>query len=81
MNELFASGRAVDIVLAAMLIEVVVLTMRGRDAMTMIIAVLPGAMILLGTRAALTGAAWPIVAAALAASFPLHLLDLRRRGL
>ncbi len=81
MSALFASGHAVDIVLAVMLIEVVVLTLRGRDALTMIIAVLPGAMILLGTRAALTGAAWPCVAGALAASFPLHVLDLRRRGL
>ena len=50
-------------------------------AATVVLAFLPGALILLAVRAALTGAGWPWVAAALAASFPAHLLDLRRRGL
>ncbi len=40
---------------------------------------LPGALMLLATRGALTGAAWPWVALPLLASFPVHLLDLRRR--
>jgi hypothetical protein len=40
---------------------------------------LPGALLLLALRAALTGQAWPWIALALAASFPAHLADLARR--
>lgn len=78
---LFASGHAVDIVLAVLLVEAVALIARGRNAVKVMLALLPGAMMLIATRAALTGAGWQAVALALAASFPLHLLDLRRRGL
>jgi hypothetical protein len=41
---------------------------------------LPGALMLLALRAALLGLCWPWIALALAASFPAHLADLRRRG-
>ena len=81
MTALFASGHAVDVVLAVMLAEVAVLVARGRPALTTSLAFAPGALILLALRAALVGAEWPWVAAALAASFPAHLLDLHRRGL
>ncbi len=82
MTALFASGHAVDVVLAVMLVEMVVLIGRGRrPAATVVLAFAPGVLILLAVRAALTGAGWPWVAAALAASFPAHLADLRRRGL
>ncbi len=81
MSALFASGHAVDIVLAVMLIEMIVLIARRGKAATIILAFLPGALILLAVRAALTGAGWQWVALALAASFPAHLADLRRRGL
>lgn len=81
MTALFASGHAVDIVLAVMLIEAIALIVRGRAAATIVLAFLPGALILLAVRAALTGAGWPWVALALAGSFPAHLADLRRRGL
>ena len=63
-----------------MLVEWVVLTRargwRGGDAA---LRLLPGAMMLLALRAALTGMAWPWIALALAASFPVHLADLARR--
>jgi hypothetical protein len=39
----------------------------------------PAALIVLGLRAALTGAAWWWIALPLAASLPLHLIDLRAR--
>jgi len=81
VSALFASGHAVDIVLAVMLIEMIVLIARRGKAATIILAFLPGALILLAVRAALTGAGWQWVALALAASFPAHLADLRRRGL
>ena len=38
----------------------------------------PGVLMMLGLRAALTGAAWPWIALPLALSFPVHLADLRR---
>ena len=77
MSAFFASGHAVDLVLAVLLVEAVVLVARRRA--TMLTALLPGVFILLGLRAALTQAGWPWVAAALAASFPAHLVDLYRR--
>ncbi len=82
MSALFSSGHAVDVVLAVMLLEAIILTARRRGSMVpVVLAMLPGALILLAVRAALTGAAWQWVALALAASFPAHLADLRRRGL
>ena len=82
MTWLFATGHAVDIVLAVMLAEAGWLVARQRSAATtVVLAFLPGALILLAVRAALTDAGWPWVALSLAASFPAHLLDLRRRGL
>ncbi|MBV8971892.1 MAG: hypothetical protein JO290_06325 [Sphingomonadaceae bacterium] len=65
-----------------MLVEMVVLAARKRQTpATVVLAFLPGVLILLALRAALTGAGWSVVAAWLAASFPAHLADLRRRGL
>lgn len=63
-----------------MALESVVLTRgrgwRGGDAA---LRLLPGALMLLALRAALTGAGWPWIALALAASFPAHLADIARR--
>ena len=81
MRQLFASGHAVDVALAVMLLEAVWLAAHRRSTVTVALAFLPGALILLAVRAALVGAGWPWVAVALAASFPAHLADLRRRGL
>jgi hypothetical protein len=81
MTAFFASGHAVDVVLAVMVIEMAVLITAQRSAMTTILASAPGMLILLGLRAALVGASWPWIASALAVSFPVHLLELRRRGL
>ena len=74
---LFASGHAVDIVLGVLALEAGWLVWRGRrDALS---ALLPGALILLALRAALTGAPWWAVAGWLMLSLPAHLYDLRRR--
>jgi hypothetical protein len=80
MTALFASGHAVDIVLAVILAEAVLLVVQRRPIAGVALALLPGALMLLAVRAALTGMNWPWIAAALALSFPAHLLDLRRRG-
>ena len=76
----FASGHAVDLVLAVIALEAIWLVTTKRITPWQAVLVLgPGVMILLAVRAALTGAGWWWIALALAASFPLHLLDLRRR--
>ncbi|WP_151954081.1 hypothetical protein [Sphingomonas sp. EC-HK361] len=64
-----------------MLVEFIWLTTRGgwrtRDAA---LRLLPGALMMVALRGALTGAAWPWIAAPLMMAFPVHLADLRRRG-
>jgi len=80
MQAFFESGRAIDLVLLIMLAEAVYLWARKRgSAMDIILSLLPGALILLGARGALTGAAWPLIALPIALSWPVHLADLRRR--
>jgi hypothetical protein len=86
-NSFFASGHAVDLVLLVMVAELVFLSIRrraradGPAMMDRVLAFAPGVCLLLALRAALTGAGWAWVAAALAASFPFHLADLARRRL
>ena len=78
---LIRSGHAVDLILAVMFAEALWLHLRRRVALLDIaLALLPGALILLAARAAITGAGWPMIALPLALSFPVHLADLRRRG-
>jgi len=80
MEALFASGHAADIVLAVLGAEAVYLGLR-RWRFAEIIGLLgPAALIVLGLRAALTGAPWYWVSLPVALAFPLHLLDLRNRS-
>lgn len=79
MDQLFASGHAVDIVLAVLAVELVLLVRRGNALRPVILMLAPAGLILIGLRAALTGAPWQWVALPLAASFPVHLMDLARR--
>jgi hypothetical protein len=76
----FASGHAADLVLAVLAVEAVILLRGGRPAIDVALLLLPGACMMLGLRAALVGASWPWIALPLAASFPVHLADLVRRG-
>ncbi len=76
----FTSGHAIDLVLAVLVVEFAwLVSARRTDSWSALLALLPGALMVLAARAALTGAPWPWVAAALAASLPVHLADLRRR--
>lgn len=69
-----------DVVLLVMAGELGWLTRRrGWRFADAALRLLPGALMLLALRAALTGAGWPWVAAALALSFPAHLADLARQ--
>ena len=77
----FTSGHAVDLVLAFMAVEAIILVMMKRAPLTVALTMLPGAMMMLALRAALTGAGWQWVAIWLTVSLPLHLADLRHRKL
>lgn len=79
MAWLFASGHAVDIVLAFILLEAVFLKLRGWNLRDLALMLLPAVLILLGLRAALTGAAWWWIALPLILSLPVHLTDMLRR--
>jgi hypothetical protein len=76
----FASGHAADVVLGVLLIEAMLLLRGGRALAEVLLLLLPAALMMAGLRAALVGAPWPWIALPLAASFPVHLADLRRRG-
>lgn len=76
---LFASGHAVDIVLAVLALEFAWLVRRcGWSARAALLRLAPGALMLLGVRAALTGEPWYAIALPLLLSFPIHLADLAR---
>lgn len=79
MEEFFASGRAVDVVLVVLVAEFAFLWWRGRNPADLFWMLLPAALILAALRAALVGESWMWLAGALALSFPAHLVDLHRR--
>jgi hypothetical protein len=75
---ILTSPHLVDFVLLVSIVEAAVLSrvFRCRVAIGLL---LPGFCLLLATRAALTGVAWPWVPVALTAAGLTHLLDLRQR--
>ncbi len=76
----FASGHAADLILIVLLGEALWLRGARRWSWGAILGLLgPAALMMLGLRAALTGASWWWIALPLAASLPLHLMDLRKR--
>ena len=80
MAWLFASGHAVDIVLAVLAAELVWLVSRsGWRVSEALLRLGPGALMLVALRDALTGHDWRWVALPLLLSFPVHLADLARR--
>ena len=77
---LFASGHAVDIVLTVIFVELVWLIVVAKWPVTRaVLCLLPGALMLLGLRAALVGLDWRWIALPLLASFPVNLADLALR--
>ncbi len=80
MEWLFASGHAADLILGVLMIEAAWLRIsRGWSGLAILGLLGPAALIVLGLRAALVGADWWWIALPLAASLPLHLMDLRSR--
>lgn len=79
MGQFFASGRAVDLVLAVLLVEAIWLKFRGNRWADIAPALLPAVLMMIALRAALTGMAWPFISVPLILAFPVHLYDLKRR--
>ncbi|MDT8279570.1 MAG: hypothetical protein RQ806_03370 [Erythrobacter sp.] len=80
MEWLFASGHAADLILGVLAIEAAWLKRARNWRWAEILGLLgPAALIVLGLRAALTGADWWWIALPLGLSLPLHLMDLRSR--
>lgn len=85
MTELFSSGRIVDLILALMVLEGLLLvgwhrlTGKGPAPLDVVANLLAGALLLAALRAALMGAHWTHVALWLLAAFIAHLADLARR--
>jgi hypothetical protein len=82
---LLASPALIDLILAFTVLEAIVLAVwrkrsgRGLDLVPLFLMLLPGVFLMLALRAALAGAVWPWLPAALAAALVAHLADLRRR--
>jgi len=85
VSQLFRSGLAVDIALVVIAIEFAFLCLFGRNgtlgsrATTLMLALGPGACLMLALRAALTQSNLLWVVFFLTLSLPLHLTDLVRR--
>lgn len=84
VEALFASGRIIDLILILVLAEAALLATVPalRGSMTRLDVaglLLPGVMLMLAVRAALTGAHHTTTAALLAAAFACHLFDVARR--
>lgn len=80
MEWLFVSGHAADLILGVLALEAVWLKWARGWSWRAILGLLgPGALMMLGLRAALTGAAWWWIAVPLGLSLPLHLYDLAGR--
>lgn len=85
MAEFFSSGHVVDLIIALMVIEALVLLAwrrrlgHGIASGALLASLLAGFFLLLALRGALTGAAWPVIALWLAAALGAHLGDLKGR--
>jgi hypothetical protein len=85
VEQFILSGRIVDVALAVLVIEVLWLswryrqTGRGLPPGLLITNAGAGGSLMLALKAALSGAAWPWIVAALLASLAFHVADLRHR--
>ncbi len=81
MQQFFSSGYAVDFVLIVLAIEALWLKHAGKAWADIWPALMPAVLMMLALRAALTDMAWPYISIPLALAFPVHLYDLKRRGI
>ncbi|WP_374142720.1 hypothetical protein [Sphingomonas sp.] len=77
MAALFANGLAADIILVVIAGEAIWLRLRRRWLLLAILCrLMPGILMMVALRAALTGQSWQWIALPLTLSFPFHLADL-----
>ena len=83
VNEWFASGLIIDAILAAVLIEAVLLVWLGRRRNLPILrwfpSLLAGTALLIVLRLVIAGAEWSLIAAVLVLAGLAHMYDLTRR--
>ncbi len=80
LRNLAASPHLIDLILLLTIFEaVLILLCRGLSPAATASMLLPGVCLLLAARAALAGASWPWLPAALTGALIAHLLDLRGR--
>ena len=85
MASLIESGRIVDLIVVLVIVEAIALcvislrTRRGPRVPDIVSNLAAGLFLLLALRAALSGAAWPWIAAMLAAAGLAHVVDQARR--
>lgn len=77
LQAFYESGRAVDFVIAVVLVEVLIFALLRRWAV--VLGLIPGLCLLLALRAAVAGSGWQMVALWVAASLPAHMIDLSLR--
>ena len=78
MGWLFASGIAADLIVIVIAGEAIWLRLRQHWRLIAILCrLMPGLLMMLALRAALTGQSWVWIAVPLTLSFPFHLADLR----
>jgi hypothetical protein len=85
MDEFFASGRSIELVLLLIVLEAIVLMalwwMRRcpLPPLATLLILAPGTCLLLAAHAALSGASWMWVSSLFLVALVIHLVDLRQR--
>ena len=85
MEEFFAGGRAIMVVLSLIVVEAVLLIALWRMRLcplpprATLLILAPGTSLLLAALAALSGASWMVVSSLFFVALIIHLIDLRQR--
>ncbi len=85
MDEFFAGGRAIMVVLSLIVMEAILLMVLWRMRLcplpprATLLILAPGTSLLLAALAALSGASWMVVSSLFFVALVIHLIDLRQR--
>ena len=85
MDEFFASGRSIQLVLALIGVEAIVLMVLWRmrrcplPPLSTLLILAPGTCLLLAAHAAVVGASWAWISSLFLLALVIHLVDLRQR--
>jgi hypothetical protein len=85
MDEFFAGGRSIELVLSLIVVEAIVLMVLWRmrlcplPPLATLLILAPGTCLLVAARAALVGASWVWVSSLFLVALVIHLVDLRQR--